>query len=71
MNRARFQLRHDQVVVTQNQQGLNQRTRLLPGRHQQRRFSRNLLRDIDGFTGQYHEAGDILRLVRQVAFQHL
>ena len=68
---AGFQLRHDQVVITQHQQRFNQRTRLLAGRHQQGGFRRDLVRHVDGLAGKNHETGDILRLVGQIAFQHL
>ena len=58
-------------MITQHQQGFNQRTGLLAGCHQQRGFGGYLVRHIDCLAGQHHEAGNVLRLVCQVAFQHL
>ena len=71
MNRARFELGHDQVVITQYQQRFNQRTGLLPGGDQQGGFRRYLVGDVHRFARQHQEARDVLRLVRLAAFQHL
>ncbi|CCJ76400.1 hypothetical protein BN135_1464 [Cronobacter muytjensii 530] len=71
VNRARLQFRHNQIMISQHQQRLDQRASLLSGRHQQRGFRRYLIGNVDSLTGQHYKAGDVLRLVREIALQHL